>query len=186
MDEVDPDQSDVMARIEPILPRLFPILPAALARYLAETSPLARAEHDDRAAAAAVWCHAWAGMQAEFGDEPGFTFLERRGLHVMNVRDEVLLRVKKVNANGRHRNADTSQQRQFDRQLPLPGMPPAAARLVFGYQPDAAFSTVERLTLRRPRGEWVTQVVEVEDQVSWVDITPVTLFSDERRRRAAG
>ena len=186
MDEVDPDQAEVMARIEPFLSRLYPILPAALDRYLSETTPLARAEHTDLAAAASVWSHAWAGLQMEFGVEPGFHFLEMRGLHVMNMRDELVIRLKKVDANGRHRNADTLQQRQFDRQMSLPGLPPAAARLVLGYQPDAGFSTVERVTLRRPRGAWVTQIVEVEEQVTWVDITPASLFSGVERRRAAG
>jgi hypothetical protein len=89
-------------------------------------------------------------------------FLEIRNLHVLNIRDQMLIRAKKVNANGRHRNNHTLQQRAFDAQEELPGLPPVAARLVMAYQPDAAFSEVERVTVRRPLGRWVSQIVDAE------------------------
>ena len=99
---------------------------------------------------------------------------------------EEVVRAKKVDENGRHQNATTKQQRAFDAQLPLDGIPPAATRVIVGYQPDEAFSAVERVTVRRPRGRWVSQIVDVDGSAEqpqrWIDITPPDLF---RRRRAA-
>lgn len=183
MDDIDPDQAEVMATLEPYLPRVYPCFPAGLALYN-EVEPHIRAEHDDRAAASAVWCHIWSGFQREFAEESGFHFLDVRGLHLLNIHDKVLIRAKKVDENGRHRNNDTAQQRAFDAQEDLPGLPPAAARLVIGYQPDAAFSEVERVIVRRPLGRWVSQILEAEETATWVDITPVELpFGTIRRRR---
>lgn len=185
MDDIDPDQIDVMGRLEPHLSRIYPIFQSAIDLYQNEVSAAARAEHSDRASANVVYCHVWMGFEREFCDEPGFHFLEVRGLKVLNVRDELLIRAKKVDANGRHRNADTLQQQKFDTQKDIPGLPSAAARVVIGYQPDLTFSEVERVTVRRPSGRWVSQVVEADDAPHWVDITPAELpFA--RGRRAAG
>lgn len=185
MDDIDPDQLAIMTVLEPHLARMYPCFPSALALYN-EVEARIRAEHDDRAAASSVYCHAWNGLQREFSEEPGFHFLTHRGLNLLNILDKVLIRAKKVDANGRHRNADTQQQRDFDEQKDLPGLPAAAARLVIGYQPDAAFSEVERVTIRRPLGRWVSQIVQAETECAWVDITPVELPFGTMRRRARG
>jgi hypothetical protein len=185
MDEIDPDQLEIMGLLDPYLGRMYPRFPAALALYN-EVPAHIRAEHDDRAAASATWCHVWSDFQREFAGEPGFHFLEVRNLHLLNIRDRLLIRAKKVDANGRHRNNDTAQQRAFDSQEELPGLPPKAARLVMGYQPDPAFSKVERVTVRRPLGRWVSQIVEIEMACSWVDITPVELPFGTMLRRARG
>src|SRR4051794_37116977 len=100
MDELNPDQQRVMALLTPYLGRMLPIFGAALAFYNDQVSPKARAEYDERAMASAVYCHAWAGFQREFGEEPGFHFLSMRGLKLLNIRDQVVLRAKKVDANG--------------------------------------------------------------------------------------
>jgi hypothetical protein len=185
MDDIDPDQLAIMTVLEPYLARMYSCFPAAMALYN-KVEPHIRADHDDRAAASSVYCHAWNGLQRELSEEPGFHFLTHRGLNLLNIRDQVLIRAKKVDANGRHRNADTRQQRDFDAQAELPGLPPAAVRLVIGYQPDAAFSEVERVTVRRPQGRWVSQIIEADTECSWVDITPVELPFGTMRRRARG
>jgi hypothetical protein len=185
MDEFDPDQLKIMEVLEPYLGRMFPIFGEAVALYNDEVSAAARAEHDDRATASAVWCHVWHGFQREFAGEAGFHFMEVRGLHILNLQDKIVLRAKKVDANGRHRNNDTEQQRAFDAQEPLPGLPPAADRIIMGYQPDPVFSRVERVLVRRPLGAWVSQIAEPGGDRAWIDITPVELPFG-RVRRAAG
>jgi hypothetical protein len=185
MDDIDPDQLSIMTALEPYLARIYSCFPAAMALYN-EVEPHIRADHDDRAAASSVYCHVWSGLQRELSEEPGCHFLTHGGLHLLNIRNLLLIRAKKVDANGRHRNADTKQQRQFDAQAELPGLPPAAARLVVGYQPDAAFYEVERVTVRRPKGRWVSQIIEAETERAWVDITPVELPFGTKRRRAHG
>ena len=116
-----------------------------------------------------------AGFQQEFIDEDGFNFLDIRGLSVLNIRDELVIRVKKVDQNGRHRNYQTQQQIDFDAQQELPGLPPAATRIIIGYQPDIAFSEVERVIVRRPKGRWVSQIIDSGESAEWTDITPVEL-----------
>jgi hypothetical protein len=183
-DEFDPDQLDTMSKLEPYLPRMYPLFAAALALYNTEYPAMVRAQHDTHATTSGIWCHLWHSFQAEFLDEPGFHFLEVRNLKVLNIKDQILIRTKKVDANGRHSNNDTAQQRAYDSQEALPRLPPEAARVVMGYQPDAAFSCVERVTVRRPRGNWVSQVVDEDAPRRWIDITPVELpFGHERPAR---
>lgn len=185
-DEFDSEQVRAMTALEPIWPRVLPIFSSAMDLYNTGTSVRARAEHSDRAAANAVYCHVWQGFQREFGEDDGFHFLDVQGLQVLNIRDEFVIRAKKVDANGRHRNYRTKQQRTYDLQGDIPGMPPAAVRLVVGYQPDVAFSEVERVTVRQAGRGWVAQVVEVDGPQSWVDITPNREFSFGEVRRKTG
>ena len=184
MDDVDQDQDKIMEVLKPYLSRMYPIFPGAVAFYNSSTAAQARAQHSDRARANAIWCHIWHNFQETFGAEPGFHFLSIGNLNVLNIRDKLLVRPKKVDANGRHRNASTKQQREFDAQVDLPGLPDEAARIIMGYQPDAAFSCVERVTVRRPHGRWVSQIVDSDSHFSWVDITPRELPFREGRRKS--
>lgn len=186
MDDFEADQSHVMGLLSPILGRVTPLFEEALDLHNSEVSPRARAELGVRAITSAVSDHAWAAFSRAFDEEDGFHFLEKNGLKVLNIRDEVLVRLKKVDENGRHKNADTAQQRAFDSQKDLPGLPPAAVRVVLGYQPDEAFSEVVRVTVRRPKGRWVAQIVDGDVAPGWVDITPVELpFGETRKARRA-
>ncbi|WP_421695402.1 hypothetical protein [Aestuariivirga sp.] len=186
MYDSDMEQQKVMSVLNPYLGRMYPIFSGALDKYNSEVSAGARAEWNVRAVANVVWCHAWEGFRREFIDEAGFHFLNVRGLDVLNIRDELVIRVKKVDENGRHQNADTAQQRAFDQQLEFPELPGAAARVVIGYQPDEAFSEVERVIVRRPLGRWVSQIVEIDSECQWIDITPIELPFGISRRSAVG
>ena len=175
-----------MAALGPHFPRIYSIFTNALALY-GECSSGVRAEHSDRTAANVVYDHVLAGFERLFIDEAGFTFLRLRGLTVLNIRDVIVTRFKKVDADGVHRNFPTKQQEDFDRQVDIPGLPQAATRTVLGYQPDAAMSTVERVTVRAPFEDWVAQIVESNTEYSWTDITPAKLpFRPQGRRRATG
>src|SRR5690606_26594792 len=104
-------------------------------------SPAARAEHTDRAAANNVYSHADRRWQSAFDGFHGVAFLNVRGLHLLNYMDRVVVRIKKVRANGQHSNYQTKQQRDYDRQEPIPGLPAPARRLTAGYQLDPSGST---------------------------------------------
>jgi hypothetical protein len=100
----------------------------------------------------------------------------------LNYFDLALLRLKKVNGAGRSRNVLTKQQRDYDDQKPIPGLPPAAVRLVVGYQPDAAFSVIERVIVSRPLGKeilWSAQIVVADEAPAWFDVTPTRLAGTE-------
>jgi len=164
-----------MAVIEPIMHEIYPIFPNALRTYNEKYPPEVKAEHESRTAAGCVRDHAWNEFKSLFMDREGFHFLDIRGLQVLNIRDELVLRIKKVNENGVHSNYQTSQQKDFDKQVELPGLPSAAARIVIGYQPDIAFSEVERVIVRSPSLKWVSQILQDKKTATWIDITPAEL-----------
>jgi hypothetical protein len=180
------EQREVMGVLEPHLASISRIYDGAVETYNQETSARARAEHDSRAALSAIYRHAWIGYLREFSDEPGFHFLTVNGLNVLNIGDRVVLRAKRVDANGLHLNSQTLQQRNFDRQKPIPGLPPAAVRVVVGYHLDPAFSVVDRVIVRNPKNRWAAQVVVTDDVYAWEDITPAQLPLRQGGIRAAG
>ena len=182
-DDWQGEQQEIMAVLEPHLPKISAIYDAAVHMYNSETSAKARADHDSRAALNAIYRYAWMGYQRELMDQNGFHFLKVKGLHVLNIRDRVVLRAKKVDANGLHTNNQTQQQRDYDRQQPIPGLPLEATRIVVGYQLDPAFSMVERVIVRCPSSHWAAQVGVADDRYGWEDITPARLpFSASGRR----
>jgi len=185
MEEIEPEQAKVMDTVAPFLKRLYVLFDGAIDLYNGKYPAEVRAQHSDRAAANNVYCHAWHALEQEFSEEPGFQFRELEGrLNVLLIRDALVMRVKKVDANGRWRNHKSKQQAKFDGQLPLPGLPPEATRVVLGYHPDAVFSCVERVILRPARGTWVSQIVEDGAAYEWVDITPKSLPLGEARGKA--
>src|SRR4051794_28572282 len=109
-EELEIEQRRVMEALQPHFARITDICNAAVDLYNSETSARARADHDSRAALCAIYSHAWKGYLREFGEEPGFHFMTVRGLNLVNIRDVVVLRAKRVDANGRHVNHDSRQQ----------------------------------------------------------------------------
>jgi hypothetical protein len=119
----------------------------------------------------------------------GHHFLNVRGLDLLNYRDLAVVRLKKVNGAGRWRNYQTPQQQDFDDQRPFREFPPEAVRLVAGYEPDAAFSTIDRIIISRPLGRtilWAAQIIILDQEPSWVDITPARLVGTEPTDFRAG
>lgn len=182
MDEFEEQQVTVMAVLEPHFAILTDIYHSAVNLYNDGTSGRVRADHDSRAALNSIYALAWKGYEREFGDTPGLHLLNMRGLNVLNIADKVVARAKRVDANGRHVNNPTEQQKRFDRQLPLEGLPPEAVRIVIGYELDPAYSTVERVIVRHTKGDWLSQIVVVDDVYHWENITPVRLPLQGGRR----
>ena len=169
------EQQQVMEFLEPWLECIARPFHEAMQLYNEDYPSSVRAEHDDSVAAHIVHLHAVYGWEREFSDTKGFHVLECRGLMLVNIKDVLVGRIKKVDEEGHHRNHDSNQQRDFDRQLSLPGLPPSALRVTFGYEPDPAFSKCVRVMVARPQGRsimWASQIVEEEGSASWVDITP--------------
>jgi hypothetical protein len=186
---MDEDQEDCMGRIEPLFRPLDDALRHGMAFYRNNYSAEVVAQQRDRTAANCVYDHSFHRIRELLDQEPGCHFLSVRGLEVLNYYDLAVLRLKKVDGAGRWRNFQTPQQRDFDRQLPLPGLPAAAVRLVVGYEPDAAFTTVERIIVSRPfvnTIRWAAQIVVLDDNTSWLDITPARIAGTERVDFRAG
>jgi hypothetical protein len=173
---MEEDQEDCMGRIEPLFRPLHDALYHAMEFYQTNYSPEVIAQQRDRTAANCVYDHAFHRIRESLDQEPGCHFLSVRGLEVLNYHDLAVLRFKKVDGEGRWRNYQTNQ-------LPLPGLPPAAARLVVGYEPDAAFTAVQRVIVSRPLRRsilWAAQITVVDETASWDDITPARIAGTER------
>lgn len=171
---MDTDQNRCMEALAPVLLKTFECWHRAMETYQSYPA-LALAQHDDRAAANNLHAHMWMELQGAFAEAAGVALLEVRGLHLMNVGDKVVCRFKKVDQGGNSVTHPSQQQEDFDRQLSIPGLPPAATRLTFGYQPDAAFSAIERVLVSCQMGKtilWCAQVNNVEAAAVWEDITP--------------
>jgi hypothetical protein len=180
---MDVDQEDCMGCIEPLFGVLNDSLHHGMAFYQQNYTAEAIAQQRDRTAANCVYDHGYHRLKEQLDQSSGCNFLQVRGLEVLNYWDLAVIRLKKVNGAGRWRNYLTQQQRDFDDQLPLVGLPAAAVRLVVGYQPDAAFTAIDRVIVSRPLGKtirWTAQIVIVDQKLSWIDITPARLSGTER------
>jgi hypothetical protein len=172
----DLDLTANMAVVEPYLPVLSNSVRRAFATYQVGYPASVKAAHDNAAAAKNVHRHVLDEITIATDGLSGVVMVNARGLMVLNIHDRALLRFKKMDEDGRSASYPTVQARNFDRQLPLLGLPPAATRLTFGYEPDLAFSVITRVLLACPHGprtHWCVQVnEEPAGAASWVDITP--------------
>lgn len=179
---MDTNQTRCMEALSPVLVEGYHCWHRAMETYQSYPA-LALAQHDDRTAASSLHAHMWMEMQAAFAETSGVALLEVRGLQLMNVSDRVVCRFKKVDERGHSVTHPSQQQEDFDRQLSIPGFPPAATRLTFGYKPDAAFSAVERVLVVCQMGKsilWCAQVNVIDAAAVWEDITPRRLDGTER------
>lgn len=185
------EQTQCMDALEPLFGGIHTAFDEAMAMYHREYSAAARADHTDSCAAHIVQNHVVANLERALSEARGVHFLTVRGMRVMNVKDVLVAGMKKLDGDGRHRNHDSKQQRDFDAQKPLPDIPPAATRLRIGYEPDAAFMGIERVLVVRPQRKsiiWQSQIIDGVGGCSWVDITPQTLpgFGSQKASRSAG
>ena len=175
-----------MAVMEPHLALLAGALRRGFATYQTQYPAVVRAAHDNAAAAKNVHRHILEEVTMAVDGLRGVAMVDARGLNVLNIHDQVVLRFKKMDEEGHSVSYPTEQAKHYDQQLPLPELPAAATRLTFGYEPDLAFSAIVRVLLACPLGprpHWCVQVnEEVGGAASWVDITPRRLPGTERFR----
>ena len=72
-------------------------------------------EHDPRAAAANTYCHMLAESERCLLGKRGIVPKDIRGLKVFLVEDKAVLRLKRMDEDGRSRNYPTKQARDYDR-----------------------------------------------------------------------
>ncbi|MGJ0426629.1 hypothetical protein [Methylocystis sp.] len=198
MIEREADQIAAMAAATPVLPLIYRILEESVAFYFSDEhySDAARADHTDSAMANCIYSHAEKKLLAASDESAGVFAINARGMRVLNYRDVALARFKKVKPNGKHSNYPTKQQRDYDDQKTLPGIPDPAFRLTAGYQLDVSGSVLERIMIARPLGRnifWTAQVTMIDSAVHWEDITPERFvgtgrsdFDADRARRRRG
>ena len=173
----DEDQNAAMEAALPILPTIHDILSESVDFYFSDVgySARARAEHDSRAMKKCIDAHAETRALAAEECISGYHILDVRGMKLINFRDQAVFRLKSVDADGNHRNYQTAQQKAFDYQLPLDGLPEPAIRLIAGYELDAVGAGLKRVLIARRIGQdvvWTAQVNVDESTAAWEDITP--------------
>jgi hypothetical protein len=141
----------VMAGLDHALDDLYEIPHAALATYR-RTPPDLVVDHNASAAAHNVWCHMNAEAERRFTGRRGIVPKDIRGMKVWLFEDKAVLRLKKLDEDGRSRNYPTPQQRKFDRGATLPGLPPEAVRISAGYVLNKAATEIDWVMISRPNG----------------------------------
>lgn len=143
-------------------------------------SPEDLVELDARAQAACTYSHMLAEADRRFVGRPRVRTLDLGGLKLWLFEDaDVVVRLKKMDEDGRTRNYPTRQAKSFDLQLDLPDLPMPPLRLTAGYLLDATGTEFIRsqiaMPLGRKRTDWCIAVVPQEERVSgeriWIDVT---------------
>ncbi len=136
-------------------------------------------EHSIRAAATCTYDHMVAEADRRWTDRAGIVPGDLRGLKYWVIGPSgacAILRLKKMDEDGRSRNYPTKQAKNFDRQAYIPGLPDPAVRLTAGYYLDEANQFV-RTQIARPRGkeiQWCAAIippVAPGERATWEDIT---------------
>lgn len=177
----DEDQAEAMEVIRPILPFIYKLLSDATAFYFGpDFSDEARATNNARAMKSCIYSRAELLMTERQEEVPGARVVRLKGLVGLAYQGRVALRPKNVNPSGKHRNAATKQQLDYDYQLPLSGFP-NTFRLTAGYELDPFHSSVQRIMIARPVGKevwWTSQVVMADEVATWQDITSDASLGD--------
>lgn len=171
--------SEVMSALgDDLILEFDAIARAAHSRFMAYPSDIL-VELDARAQAACTYSHMLAEADRRFVGRRGVRTFDLKGLKLWLFEDaEVVVRLKKMDEDGRTRNYPTKQAKDFDRQFDLPGLPSPPLRLAAGYLLDPTGNLV-RTQIAMPHGqkrtEWCIAVVPETDRVVgervWVDVT---------------
>ena len=175
-------QDQAMSQLDPFFDELDTIARGGLARYQQYPADV-RIEHDGRAAAACIYTHMVKIADDILTEKPGVVFKTIKGLKVWIIGERATIRFKKMDEDGRWKNNSTQQQREFDRQLALPGIPSPPLNLVVGYWANALGTDVERVQVARPSGQmidWCAAIVPTSDRIvgqpRWIDVTRQVSF----------
>jgi hypothetical protein len=168
---------DDMHLVEHLLDDIDEITRSAHTRYRSY-SPDVLVEHSPRAAATCTYDHMVALADRLWADRAGITMKEIRGLKVWLIGSAAVLRFKKMDEDGRTRNYPTKQAKNFDRQLPLPGLPAPAIRLTAGYVLDETQTQFIRSQIAKPMApgliDWCAAIVppsQPDMRATWQDVS---------------
>jgi hypothetical protein len=170
---------ETMADLGDLLNEFDQIARGAHARFRAY-QPADIIELDSRAQATCTYCHMVAEAERRFTGKDGIRPFEINGLKLWFFEKEnVVVRLKKMDEDGLVRNYPTKQAKDFDRGYDLSGLPMPPVRLTAGYFLDPTGTNFIRTQIARPMGcrrtMWVAAVVPQEerniDECAWRDVT---------------
>ena len=138
-------------------------------------------ELDVRAQSACTYCHMLSEADRRLIDRPGIRPLEiKGGLKVWLIESaNVVIRLKKMDEDGKSRNYPTKQAVAYDAQRELPDLPMPPDRLTAGYWLDATGQIINRVQIALPNGRrrptWCAAIVPKEERKAgeriWIDVT---------------
>jgi hypothetical protein len=162
------------------LDEIAEIVTAGHARYMGYR-PEDLLELDTRAQAACTYCHMHAEADRRLIDRSGIRAIDYNGRLRLWLYESanVVIRLKKMDEDGKSRNYPTKQAKLYDAQRELPGLPLPPVRLTAGYWLDRTGQIINRVQIARPNGKylptWCAAVVPKEDREAgeriWIDIT---------------
>jgi hypothetical protein len=157
-------RAEASAFFAPYEADLVEVISAAWEDYQAH-EPL-KHRHSARSRASIVHDNMVHHVKRVFEDVPEVTFVERRGLFMLNFEDIFVLRFKKLDDRMLSSNIPTQQALGYVCQLALPGMP-AATKLQAGYQLDRSQTAIRAMLLTCPAGSslyWFLELTPQEPQ----------------------
>lgn len=114
---------------------------------------------DGSARAHVINQHWYAAARTIFADDEGVVFLTEQLQRYLVIDEKIILRFKLFDGQLSAHNYPTEHALDWQRQLPLEGLPPIA-RLHYGYRMDVTGTRVKDAFITLPRGsmnEWVWQ-----------------------------
>lgn len=116
-----------------------------------------------------------AKARQEFAGDVEVTFSRRKGLILMYIRDESILRFKKLDRLRRGQSIRTKQTVDYSSQRPMEGMPPTAARYVVGYQLDPSGTQITATWATLPKGDGIPLALRLDTVAEKVTVTLVPI-----------
>lgn len=165
---------------EAAIDELAEIIRAGHDRYMTY-DPAVLLELDLRAQAACTFCHMHAEADRRLLGRDDIRPIDYQGnlkLWLYKAAN-VVIRLKKMDEDGKSRNYPTKQAQDYDAQRQLPGLPLPPVRLTAGYWLDATGRVINRVQIARPAGKrvpvWCAAVVPPEQRKAgeriWIDVT---------------
>jgi hypothetical protein len=145
--------------------------------------------HTARSRASVIHDHMVAFAKEYFSGDDSIRIFSKSGLAVVNIKDVVLLRFKKLDAKKRSSSIPTRQNYLFKAQLDLPGIPSELTHLEAGYVLNELQTGLDGVYITCPnknRLEWfidLTPLVGTNVTQITINSTPTAAPQAARRKR---
>lgn len=149
--------------------------------------PQSRAIHTLRTQATIVRDHMVYHARQLFGNIAGVTFVERGQLFLLNVENDFVIKLKRLDRALRTANIPTQLALDFNEQtqLSLPGLPNPVTHLHLGYQLNRTKSGMAKVYVTCPDGSRVFWAYELEAPAisAFNVVTTMPRFDDDKPQR---
>jgi hypothetical protein len=138
------------------LKRIRDCIVRAFQKYVSDYRSVALV-HTSRSRASVIHDHMIANARESFAGDDGIRIFSKSGLSLINVKDSLLLRFKKMDKKKHTHNIPTQQSFLFRAQLELPGIPAELTHLEAGYVLNDLQTGLDGVYITCPNGkrlEW--------------------------------